>query len=86
MKNLAKLFPHYFPLLGIFIAGIVGFSIFLYDKTFQIIIASAIAVAYVVWGVIHHLIKKDLYLSVVVEYMVVATLGLVILFSIIFRG
>ena len=86
MKEFTKYLPHYTPLIGIFLAGILGFVFFSYDRVFQVAISIAIALSYVVWGVIHHLMHKDLYWEVVVEYLVVASLGLIVLFSVIFRA
>ena len=86
MKRIVKHIPYYTPLIGIFLAGALGFVFFSYDRVFQVAISIAVAVSYVVWGVVHHLIHKDLYWEVVVEYLVVASLGLVILFSLIFRA
>lgn len=86
MKNLARHLPHYLSLIGIFLAGIVGFALFSYDRVFQAIIAISLAVSYVSWGIIHHQIHKELYLAVVIEYLVVASLGLIIILSLIFRS
>lgn len=85
MKGFSKHFPHYFPLLGIFIFGILAFMVFSYDKNFQMVVAAAVAVSYVFWGIVHHIVHKDLYLSVVFEYIAVAFLGLVIVFSLLIR-
>jgi len=86
MKHFAKHLPHYLSLVGIFIVGFLGFLFFSYDKGFQIAILAAISISYVVWGVVHHYIHKDLYLAVVLEYLAVAILGFVIVFSIVFQG
>ena len=86
MKNLARHLPHYLSLIGIFVAGTLGFALFSYDRVFQAIIAISLAVSYVTWGIIHHQIHKDLYLAVVIEYLVVASLGLIIILSLIFRS
>jgi len=86
MKHISKHLPHYLSLLGIFIVGFLGFLIFSYDKGFQIAILASIAMSYVAWGIIHHHIHKDLYLAVVIEYIAVAILGFVIVFSIVFQG
>ncbi len=85
MKRAAKHLPHYFSLLGIFAAGIAGFVIFSYDKQFQAVLTIAIAIAYVLWGIIHHLLHKDLYFAVVLEYLLYAILGVVIVFSVLLR-
>jgi hypothetical protein len=86
MKRMIKHIPYYAPLIGIFFAASVGFYLFSYDRVFQVAISIAIALSYVIWGIIHHIMQKDLYWEVVVEYLVVASLGLVILFSLIFRA
>lgn len=85
MKNLAKHLPHYFTLFGLFFAGIAAFAFFSYDRVFQMIVSVAVAISYVVWGVIHHAIHRDLYFSVIIEYLAVACLGLTIVFSMIMR-
>lgn len=85
MKSIAKHLPHYLTLLGILVLGGAAFILFSYDKAFQIGISIAVAAAYVVWGVVHHLIHRDLHLSVFIEYLLVAALGLVIIFSLILR-
>ena len=86
MKNIAKHLPHYMALLGIFAVGVVGFILFSYDRLFQIGVAIALAVAYVAWGIIHHYIHRDLHLAVVIEYIAVACLGLVLVFSLVLRS
>ena len=86
MKEIAKQIPHYSPLLGILAAGAVGFALFSYDRIFQVAISIAIAISYVIWGIIHHLLHKDLYWEVIIEYLIIASLGLVIMFSLIFRA
>lgn len=85
MKQIAKHLPHYFVLIGLLLTGILAFILFSYDRIFQMIIAVAVAVSYIVWGLIHHLIHRDLYFSVVIEYLAVAVLGLVMVFSLILR-
>lgn len=85
MKGIARHLPHYFLLMGILVFGFGGLILFSYDRRFQVGIAVATAVSYVVWGIIHHYLHRDLHLEVVIEYMAVASLGLVVLFSIIGR-
>lgn len=81
-----KHFSHYFPLIIIFIVGVLGFYLFSYDKFFQIGVAVILAVSYVFWGIIHHTIHKDIYFSVILEYIAVAILGLIIVLSLILGG
>jgi len=82
MKSFKKHIPHYISLF----ARVLGFYLFSYDKSFQIGVAIALAGSYVSWGIIHHVIHKDIYLSVILEYVAVAILGLVMILSLILRG
>jgi len=85
MRKFAKHMPHYFSLFGLLLAGILGFAIFSYDRIFQIYTAVAVASAYIVWGAFHHALHKDLYLEVIIEYVVISSLGLIIVLSLILR-
>ncbi len=85
MQSLSKHLPHYISLIGIFIAGILGFYIYSYDRFFQIGIIIALASAYVSWGIIHHTIHKDICLTIMIEYITVAILGTVMALSLIYR-
>lgn len=72
---------HYLPLLGILLAGGWGMYIFSYDRIFQLIITIAVGLSYVTWGIVHHHIHKDLCLSIVVEYILMASVGIAVVFS-----
>jgi EamA domain-containing membrane protein RarD len=86
MKKFSRDIQHYLPLVGILVAGLVGFIVFSYDRNFQVAIAVAVAISYVVWGLVHHHIHKDLHASVVIEYLAIAVIGLVAVFSVLFRA
>lgn len=86
MKDISKHLPHYLSLLGIIILAAFGFYYFSWDKSFQLAILVGVAVSYVSWGMTHHFIHKDLTLSVILEYIAVALLGLTIVTSLIIRG
>jgi hypothetical protein len=68
------------------LAGFLGYINFSYDKAFQIAIVVATAAGYVVWGIVHHYIHKDLHLSVIIEYILIAFLGVFIAASLVFRA
>jgi hypothetical protein len=76
---------HSLSLIGILAAAVLGFTYFAYDRSFQVAIAVAVCFAYFTWGVIHHLLHKDLYLIVALEYLLVSFMGLLILLSLIYR-
>lgn len=86
MRTFARHLPHYLALFGILIAGFAGLILFSYDKKFQTAVAIATAVSYVFWGITHHALHRDLYIETVIEYIVIASLGLTIIFSLIIRG
>ena len=81
LKKFAKHLPHYIPLLGLFGFVVLTFVLFSYDILLLGIVVVSASIFYVLWGIIHHYIHKDLYVSVVVEYILVASLGLIIIFS-----
>lgn len=85
-KDLLKHIQHYLPLMGIIGAGIIGFYIFSYDRLFQFFIAIAVSLSYVTWGVVHHYIHQDFHLSILIEYLVIAILGIVVIFSVLFQA
>ena len=77
---------HYLPLFGILATAFVGFIIFRYDRDFQAAIILAASTGYVVWGIMHHFIHKDLTTQIVLEYVAVAVLGVTLVFSVIMRA
>ena len=83
IKRIARDLPHYISLFGLLFISFMGFFVFSYDRVFQQSITIAMGVSYVAWGVIHHYLHRDLHLSVVLEYMAVAVVGIVIVYSLI---
>jgi hypothetical protein len=86
MKKMTHHLQHYLPLIGVLCAGVLGFRLFSYDKLFQEAIVVSVGVAYIAWGIIHHYIHGDLHLSVILEYVAIATLGLVLILTLVFRA
>jgi len=86
MKKFTKHLQHYLPLISILVAGLVGILVFSYDIEFQFVILLATAFGYVSWGIVHHFIHKDLHLSVILEYVVIAFLGVVLATSLLIRA
>ncbi len=76
---------YYFFLILILVIGVIAI-IFLYpNKQLQFLSACAISVLYAIFGIIHHHLAHNLVGKIVVEYMLVAMLGIAISFFI-FRG
>ncbi|OGG26643.1 hypothetical protein A2960_00530 [Candidatus Gottesmanbacteria bacterium RIFCSPLOWO2_01_FULL_39_12b] len=78
-------FVHYLSLILIFVVGGYFFYYFRPFPDKQFAVATAGAIIYILWGVIHHLVEGDFHLKIMVEYLVIAILGLVIARGAIFR-
>ena len=83
MKSFSKHASHYLSLFGILTVATVGFILFNYDKALQTSIIVGAVISYVSWGIMHHYLHRDLHLSVVVEYILIASLGLTMALSLI---
>jgi hypothetical protein len=86
MRHFLKHLSHYTVLFGILLAGFIGLVLFSYDKAFQVAVATALVLSYASWGIAHHYLDHELRLETVIEYIVVAILGFVIIFSLIIRS
>lgn len=53
------------------------------DRMVEVYLTVAMSVAYVLWGIAHHLKIGDLHRKIVAEYLLMATLGSLILLSVI---
>ncbi len=85
MKDFSKHLSHYMALFGILIAGFAGLILFSYDRKFQVAVAAALSASYIAWGITHHYLHKDLHIETFIEYLVIAILGFVIIFSLVLR-
>jgi fatty acid desaturase len=66
---------------------LIGAYLFLgFNRTYQMIIVLTAGIAYVFWGIIHHHLNDDLHLKVLAEYVLVALLAELIIFSLILRA
>jgi len=83
IRKLSHHGSHYIPLVSIFTVATVAFFLFWQDKQFLTAVSVAVSVSYVVWGVMHHMLHDDLSAEVVIEYIIVAVVGLIIMLSVI---
>lgn len=84
-SNIKAHWSHYVALLAILLFGIFSFWFFRRTPQAQIFSAFLTASFYVAWGVIHHYLEGDLHIRVILEYVSIALLGFLILFSAINR-
>lgn len=70
---------HYFVLVLILSGGVAAFFYASPNILLQFVVGALTSGAYVLWGAIYHLIKKDLHLKVMVEYVLVGAIAVVLL-------
>lgn len=56
------------------------------DKSLTLKFVGLFAFAYVVWGILHHMVHHSVTVRIVVEYIVVALLGVAVIFFILNGG
>jgi len=76
---------HYLILFFILAMGALIFRYFQRFPQAQIVSAFLTASFFVLWGIIHHYLEGDLHLRIILEYLAVALLGFLILFSLVNR-
>jgi phosphate/sulfate permease len=76
---------YYILLAAILIAGIILVITASGDKQTQMLIVIGLGFSYVTLGVFHHLINHDLVAKIVIEYVLIAALGVAAAFFI-FKG
>ncbi|MCS7092420.1 MAG: hypothetical protein NZM26_03655 [Patescibacteria group bacterium] len=85
-KKIAKYAQQYLPLFGVLLAGVIGFNVFSYDLGARMAVVIAMAVGYVSWGIVYHHTKGDLQIAIVAEYIIIAILGVTVVFSLLLRS
>lgn len=81
MKPTSHVF-HFFILIVILLLGITMFVYEQGNKPMQLLIGIVTSVAYSVWGIIHHMARKDLHKKIVVEYTLIGLIAIVLLLTI----
>lgn len=77
-----KDFSQHITLLGILGGGLAAFYYVAPNTSLQFIVGVITSVAYVLWGIMHHGMKKDLHTRVVVEYILMGAIAIVLLATI----
>lgn len=74
-KSLRHIF-HYSILLIMMVAGIIAIIFTGRNLSAQTGIVILIGFAYFVWGLVHHALERTLHAEVVIEYLLLAALGI----------
>lgn len=85
LQDLQKNKTHYLVLLFILFFGALAFFYFRQFPQAQILSVFLTATFYVLWGIVHHYLQKDLHLRIILEYLAVAIFGFLIVWSVIIR-
>lgn len=78
-------FGYYISLAAILFLGFLLVSLSP-NKQFQMTMIVLTSVFYVIWGIVHHLLNHDLTLKIVVEYILIGSLGLTVVFFLLKGG
>ena len=82
-----KKYPGDFIVLGlVFLIALGSFLLFSYDSLLQKKIVLALSLAYFWWGVFHHWRKDSFNLKVVLEYLILAIFGAILVIFVLLRA
>jgi hypothetical protein len=70
---------HHVALVLMLVSSMIAFLYVSPSKVMQLTIGSITAVMYVGWGIIHHYYDEDLHFKNIIEYVLIALLGYIIL-------
>jgi len=78
-SDVRKHVGHYIVLAFILAFGLFLFSWFNYDLLLQRLVLLAVGLAYIFWGLVHHMLTDKVTTKIVLEYALVAIIGFVII-------
>jgi len=76
---------HFLVLLIILITGVFMFHFVRHNTSLQLLVGIITSISYIIWGLVHHAIKRDLHRKVVVEYILIGAIAIIVLFAVV-RG
>ncbi len=78
--------PYYSSLGGILLIGILLIMYFSPNRDSQFLVVVGMGICYTLLGLIHHHLAHDLVLKIVVEYILIATLGVSLIYFVLRGG
>lgn len=82
---MTKDLKHYLALIAFLSIGLAFFLVFNYNRQIQMGITLVMAAGYVIWGIIHHTIKKEVHPRIILEYFIVAIVASVMVIFLLMR-
>jgi hypothetical protein len=83
MQFLKKHYGYYAGLLIIALGGLFLITRTGVDYQLKMLLIVLITLFYIVWGVLHHYIHHDLTVKIVLEYVLIGSLGITLIFFLI---
>lgn len=77
---------YYFVLILILFLGFSLGIVVSADKQLQMVVVLLTAFFYLVWGILHHRLHHDLSLKIVIEYVLIGSLGMSVVFFLLRGG
>lgn len=71
---------HYLIIAGILCIGVISIIFFPIERSLQFAIVSFLAIFYLCYGILHHLLEHDLTVKIVIEYVLIAFLVIALFF------
>lgn len=71
---------HFIVLLLILSAGVGMFFVARGNTALQLVIGVVTSIAYIAWGIIHHIMQGDFHRKVVIEYVFIGAIAMTLLF------
>lgn len=71
---------YYLLLLLILIMGALLITQNQYGKNFQMVAAAMTTFCYIIWGIVHHYLHHDISAKIVIEYVLMGSVGLTVIF------
>lgn len=79
LKELKTHLLQYLILITVGVFFLLMLNLFAENKIQQFFVLTLFISFYIVWGIIHHLIEKTLYLKIVIEYILIGAVFLFLL-------
>ncbi|MGB9706560.1 MAG: hypothetical protein ACPLXP_00590 [Microgenomates group bacterium] len=76
---------HYLGLLAILAVGFGLYWMFNFNRQVQVWITIGMGCVYVLWGMIYHALRRELYLRIILEYLLVAGLACTVVIFLLLR-
>ncbi|MDQ3099545.1 MAG: hypothetical protein M3Q44_07425 [bacterium] len=86
IENARKHLGHTILFILFLILGITLFLAFAHDPRMRLILLAIVSVAYAVWSIVHHYMRKDLSWGIVIEYSIVSLIAILWVISLLGWG